>query len=83
MLADTRCYNREGEEYEVSQAKTGKHLSLGSESDNVGLILADGAPIILNYNPEASAIDVGDRVEKVAGIPYTTTVTSAIEPVKA
>lgn len=70
----------DGEEYEVSQAKTGKHLSLESESDNVGLILADGAPIILNYNPKAPAIDVGSRVEWIEGLPqYTNSVTGAID----
>ncbi|MBO6088063.1 hypothetical protein J6P92_06960, partial [bacterium] len=70
----------DGEEYEVSQAKTGKHLSLESESNNVGLVLADGAPIILNYNPSASAIDVGDKVKWTEGLPkYTTTVTGAID----
>ena len=70
----------EGEEYEVSQAKTGKHLSLESESNNVGLILADGAPIILNYNPSAPGIDVGDKAEWISGLPqYTTTVTGAID----
>ena len=70
----------EGEEYDVSQATTGKHLSLESESDNVGLILADGASIILNYNPNAQTIDVGSRVQWVSGLPqYTTTVTDAID----
>ena len=70
----------EGEEYEVSQAKTGKHLSLESESNNVGLILADGASIILNYNPDAPAIDVGDVVKWSNGLPqYTTSVTGAID----
>ena len=69
-----------GEEYEVSQAKTGKHLSLESESNNVGLVLVDGAPIILNYNPIAPAIDVGDKVKWTEGLPkYTTTVTGAID----
>ncbi|MBO6087971.1 type II secretion system protein [bacterium] len=68
------------EEYEVSQAKTGKHLSLESESNNVGLVLIDGAPIILNYNPSAPAIDVGDKVKWTEGLPkYTTTVTGAID----
>ena len=70
----------DGEEYEVSQAKTGKHLSLESETDNVGLILADGAQIILNYNPEAPVIDVGDRVQWLEGLPqYTNSVTGAID----
>ncbi|MBO6087732.1 hypothetical protein J6P92_05225 [bacterium] len=70
----------DGEEYEVSQAKTGKHLSLESESNNVGLILADGASIILNYNPDAPGIDVGDKVQWISGLPqYTTSVTGAID----
>ena len=70
----------DGEELEVSKAKTAANLSLDTETNNVGLILADGAPIILNYNPEAPAIDVGDKVKWVSGLPqYTTTVTGAID----
>lgn len=70
----------DGEEYEVSQAKTGKHLSLESKSNNVGLVLADGTPIILNYNPKATPIDVGDVVRWSDGLPqYTTSVTGAID----
>ncbi|MBO6088052.1 hypothetical protein J6P92_06905, partial [bacterium] len=39
-----------------------------------------GAPIILNYNPSAPAIDVGDKVKWTEGLPqYTTTVTGAID----
>ncbi|MBO6087205.1 type II secretion system protein, partial [bacterium] len=83
----------DGEELEVSKAKTGKNLSLSTETNNVGLILADGASIILNYNPATDPIDVGDRVMSVPSegkslpvgngksklFPYTTTVTNAID----
>ena len=83
----------DGEELEVSKAKTGKNLSLSTETNNVGLILADGASIILNYNPATDPIDVGDRVMSVPEegkslpvgngksklFPYTTTVTNGID----
>ena len=52
----------EGNEFEVSKAKTGKNLSLESNTNNVGLILADGASIILNYNPEGGKIDETDPI---------------------
>ena len=80
----------DGEELEVSKAKTGANLSLSTETNNVGLILADGAAIILNYNPETKAIDVGDRVEathkslpvgngKEKEFIYTTDVTNGVD----
>ncbi|MBO6087744.1 hypothetical protein J6P92_05285, partial [bacterium] len=75
------------------KAKTGANLSLSTETDNVGLILADGASIILNYNPATDPIDVGDKVVSVPEegkslpvgngksklFPYTTTVTNGID----
>ena len=80
----------DGEELEVSKAKMGKNLSLSTETNNVGLILADGASIILNYNPETKVIDVGDRVEAMhKSLPvgngkekefiYTTDVTDGVD----
>ena len=83
----------DGEELEVSKAKTGANLSLSTETNNVGLILSDGASIILNYNPSIDPIDVGDKVVSVPDegkslpvgngksklFPYTTTVTNAID----
>lgn len=82
--------NRAGEEYNVADAKTGKELGLSTETNNVGLILADGAAIILNYNPQTSGMDVGDRVEsefknlpvgngKTKSFAYTSTVTGPID----
>ncbi len=55
----------EGKEFEVSKAKTGKNLSLNTNTNNVGLILADGASIILNYNPEVGKIDETDAIVAV------------------
>jgi len=50
----------EGNEFEVSKAKTGKNLSLNTNTNNVGLVLADGSSIILNYNPDGGKIDDTD-----------------------
>ena len=55
----------DGNEFEVSKAKTGKKLSLESNTNNVGLILADGASIILNYNPDGGKIDDTDPLVAV------------------
>ena len=55
----------EGNEFEVSKAKTGKNLSLQSNTNNVGLILGDGASIILNYNPESGIVDETDAIVAV------------------
>ena len=42
------------EEYNISDAKTSKDLhTRGTETDNVGLILEDGATIIMTFNPDA------------------------------
>ena len=51
-----------GEEFEVSKAKKGKNLNLATNTNNVGLVLPDGAAIILNYNPAIQGPDVGDPV---------------------
>ena len=55
----------EGNEFEVSKAKTGKNLSLQSSTNNVGLILGDGASIILNYNPDSGILDETDAIVAV------------------
>ncbi len=89
-----------GEEYDVSNAKKGKDLQIKksvngeaktSDTDNVGLVLADGGAIILNYfNPNSTSYDVGSRVTaskksltvgggKTKEFPYTTDVTSIID----
>ena len=52
----------DGKEFDVSDAKTGKNLSLGTDTNNVGLVLVDGGAIILNYNPSTQGLDVGDEV---------------------
>ena len=55
----------DGNEFEVSKAKKGKNLSLNTNTNNVGLILADGASIILNYNPDGGKIDDTDPLVAV------------------
>ena len=81
----------DGETYDVSKAKTGKNLNLkDNKSDNVGIILVDGATLILTYNPKAGIIGDGDTVTpSFADLPigfgrtkkfaYTTSVTNSID----
>ncbi len=81
----------DGETYDVSKAKTGKNLNLkDNKSNNVGIILADGATLILTYNPDAGIIGDGDTVTpSFADLPigfgrtkkfaYTTSVTAPID----
>ena len=85
--------NAAGEEYDVSTCKTRANLIADSEStdENVGLILADGASIILTYDTEnPNVLDVGDKVtasmqllpigkNKSREFAYTTSVTGAID----
>ena len=79
-------------DYNVADAKTRKKLLKNSTTDgnNVGLILADGASLILTYNPSAPIIDIGDKVvgstmslpigkNKYKDFPYTTSVTGSID----
>ena len=79
-------------DYNVADAKTRKKLLKNSTTDgnNVGLILADGASLILTYNPSAPIIDIGDKVfgstmslpigkNKYKEFPYTTSVTGSID----
>ena len=81
----------DGKTYDVSKAKTGKNLNLrDNKSNNVGIILADGATLILTYNPNAGIIGDGDTViPSFADLPigfgrtkkfaYTTSVTDPID----
>ncbi len=81
----------DGKTFDVSKAKTGKNLSLkDNKSNNVGIILADGATLILTYNPNAGIIGDGDTVTpSFADLPigfgrtkkfaYTTSVTDPID----
>ena len=81
----------DGKTFEVSKAKTGKNLNLkDNKSNNVGIILADGATLILTYNPNAGIIGDGDTVTpsfadlpigfgRTKKIAYTTSVTSSID----
>ncbi len=53
----------DGKEWEISKTKTGKELKMKSSdtedytSDNVGIITADGTPMILSYNKKCQALD--------------------------
>ena len=81
----------DGETYDVSKAKTGMNLNLkDNKSNNVGIILADGATLILTYNSNAGIIGDGDTVTpSFADLPigfgrtkkfaYTTSVTDPID----
>ena len=81
----------DGEEFEVKKAKQGKHLSLkNNTSDNVGLVLADGASIILTYNQDSNGVDEGEAITaqlkslpvgfgKSKDFAYTTNTTGAID----
>ena len=81
----------DGKTFDVSKAKTGKNLQYpDNKTDNVGIILADGATLILTYNTNADIIGDGDTVTpSFADLPigfgrtkkfaYTTSVTSSID----
>ena len=81
----------DGKTFDVSKAKTGRNLQLpNNKTDNVGIILADGATLIMTYNPDAGIIGDGDTVEPTtADLPigfgrtktfaYTTSVTAPID----
>ena len=61
-----------GKEYDVKNAKTRKDL-LGDEinhpdNPNVGIVLADGANIILTYNPDSEGMAQGDEVMHKSGL---------------
>ena len=44
----------DGSKYNVRNAQTGEQLHTMSQTNNVALVLSDGAAIILTYNPNAS-----------------------------
>ncbi len=72
-----------GEEYDVSDAKTGKDLQFKDRTtNNVGIVLADGAALILNYDQNAPTFDVGDAIsaskDAVGGKFYTTNLTAGL-----
>ncbi len=81
----------EGEKYEVAGAKKGKNLNIKSNiTDNVGLILADGAAIIMTYNQNSIGMDEGEPLtSSIKSLPigfgrtrefaYTTSSTTAID----
>ncbi|MBO6087460.1 prepilin-type N-terminal cleavage/methylation domain-containing protein [bacterium] len=82
----------DGEEYEVSKAKTGASLKhKNNKTGNVGLVLADGASLIMTYDENGdNTLDVGSEVRasrtqlpvgggKMKDFPYTTSVTGAID----
>ncbi len=62
-----------GETWDISKTKTGKQLGMNKDddndytSDNVGIVTADGTPMILSYNKKCKAID---SLEKLS---WTTT----------
>ena len=82
----------DGKEFEVSKAKTGKNLNhKNNKTGNVGLVLADGASLIMTYDENGdNTLDVGSEVRasrtqlpvgggKLKDFPYTTSVTGAID----
>ena len=55
--------------YEVKDAKTGKDLHVyTNNTDNVGLVLADGASLILTYNENSKGVDIGDINENATNL---------------
>ena len=62
-----------GKTWDISKTKTGKQLGMNNDddndytSDNVGIVTADGTPMILSYNKKCKAID---SLEKLS---WTTT----------
>ena len=62
-----------GKTWDISKTKTGKQLGMNTDdnndytSDNVGIVTADGTPMILSYNKKCKAID---SLEKLS---WTTT----------
>ena len=53
----------DGKEWDIANTKTGKQLKMNNDdthdysSDNVGIITADGTPMILSYNKKCEALD--------------------------
>ena len=78
-----------GSNYEVKNAKLGTDLHTGNRTNNVGIILADGASIILTYNPNIGT-KAGENVKaftkrlpvgfgKFQDYAYSSTVTNGID----
>ena len=53
----------DGEEYDITKATTGKQFKMNTNEDsdytspNVGIVTADGTPMILSYNKKCAALD--------------------------
>ena len=61
----TKVTDSEGDEYEVSKAKTRGDLGFKDDykdNKNVGIVLADGASLIMTYNPGNGGINPGDAL---------------------
>ena len=85
--------NSNNQTYSVANAKTRNMIVSGSNGNtdgNVGLVLSDGAAIILTYNKDAAGLDVGSKIKGIpAELPiskhknknfsYTTSVTNSID----
>ena len=82
--------DKNGNEFDVANAKTGRNLGLHTDTNNVGLVLADGATVILNYDNTAKGMHVGEASRtvfkklptgfgKTKMFTYTTTATGAID----
>ena len=57
---------RSGAKYDVSNAKTRADILYGAnkgDTPNVGIILADGANLILTYNPDYEGLEPGEKTE--------------------
>ena len=82
-----------GEIFDVNNAKTRRDLingTGGEDTDNVGLILADGGAIILTYDTSSTGFDIGDAISssnkslpvgfgKNKDFPYTSSATASID----
>ena len=79
-----------GGKFQIKDAKTSKDLHVKGNTDNVGLILADGATLIMSFNPNAEpipaeksftastkALPVGEN--KTKDFAYTSNATGAID----
>ena len=59
-----------GNKYKVSDAKTGRDLHTINDTNNVGIVLADGASLILTYNPKSGSISAeGGFVPSTKNLP--------------
>ena len=57
-----------GKTWDISKTKTGKQFGMDTDddndytSDNVGIVTADGTPMILSYNKKCKAIDLLEKL---------------------